>query len=116
MARDSYRKLGEGAVSDAVEASIAVMRLSAADGATINIGHDREEVVIRELAERVTALAKLSPRIVPEPAANAPIKRRCPDLSRARKLLEFEPQVDLDEGLRLTLAWCAERQSLVACP
>jgi UDP-glucuronate decarboxylase len=116
MNRDSYRKLVEGALSDAVEVTIAAMRLPAADGATINIGHDREEVVIRELAERISALAKLSPRIAPEPAANDPIKRRCPDLSRARKLLGFEPQVDLEQGLRLTLARYAERQSLVAGP
>jgi nucleoside-diphosphate-sugar epimerase len=95
-------------VSDAVEATLSAMRLPAADGATINIGNDREEVVIKDLAKRILALANLQVSIAPEQAANDPIERRCPDLTRARALLDFEPQVGLDEGLRLTLAWYAE--------
>jgi UDP-glucuronate decarboxylase len=95
-------------VSDAVEATLSAMRLPAADGATINIGNDLEEVVIRDLAERILALANLQVSIAPKQAANDPIERRCPDLNRARALLDFEPQVGLDEGLRLTLAWYAE--------
>jgi nucleoside-diphosphate-sugar epimerase len=30
-------------------------------------------------------------------------KRRCPDITKAKKLLGWEPKVGLDEGLRLTL-------------
>ena len=95
-------------VSDAVEATAAAMRVRAADSATINIGNDREETLIGDLAERILAIAGVRAEIKPEPAANDPIARRCPDLSRARALLEFEPQVSLDEGLRLTLAWYAK--------
>jgi UDP-glucose 4-epimerase/UDP-glucuronate decarboxylase len=95
-------------VSDAVEATVAAMRVPAADGATINIGNDREEVVIGDLAERILALANLRVDIAPKQAANDPIERRLPDLSRARSLLAFDPRVGLDEGLRLTLDWYGE--------
>jgi hypothetical protein len=42
-------------------------------------------------------------------AVNDPIERRCPDITRAREVLGFEPAVALDEGLDLTLAWYARQ-------
>ena len=96
-------------VTDAVEATIAAMRSTAADGETINIGNDQEEVTIRELAQRILAQAGLRRQIDEVEAANDPIERRSPDLSRARTLLGFEPRVSLDEGLRQTIDWYAER-------
>jgi UDP-glucuronate decarboxylase len=99
-------------VSDAVDATVAAMRLPAADAATINIGNDGEEILIGDLAERILSLANLRVTIAPTQAPNDPIERRCPDLSRARALLGFEPRVGLDEGLRLTLAWYARSLGL----
>jgi UDP-glucuronate decarboxylase len=96
-------------VSDAVEATVTAMRASAADGQTINIGNDAEEVTIGDLASRVIERASLTVAIDPRPAANDPILRRCPDVSRARALLGYEPRVMLDEGLDRTLAWYAPR-------
>ena len=96
-------------VSDAVEATSAAMRLPDANGHTINVGNDREEIEIGELARLVLERAGLEREIAPELAANDPVKRRCPDLARARDLLGYEPRVSLEEGLDLTLAWYAER-------
>jgi nucleoside-diphosphate-sugar epimerase len=48
-------------------------------------------------------------------APNDPVLRRCPDLTRARELLGYEPRVDLERGLDLTLSWYA-RESGVASP
>jgi UDP-glucuronate decarboxylase len=96
-------------VSDAVEATTAAMRLAEVSGHTINIGNDREEVEIGELARLVLERGGLEREIAPKTAANDPIQRRCPDLSRARDLLGYEPRVSLEEGLDLTLAWYAER-------
>jgi UDP-glucuronate decarboxylase len=94
-------------VSDAVDATIAAMRVPAADGRTVNIGDDREEITIRELARRILDVAGLEAAIAPASAANDPIERRCPDLTEARRLFGFEPRVSLDDGLRRTLAWYA---------
>jgi len=38
------------------------------------------------------------------------VMRRVPDISRARKVLGFEPRVDLEDGLRRTIRWQVERR------
>lgn len=96
-------------VSDAVAATVAAMRSAAAEGQTINVGDDREEITIGELAERLLLSANLQAAISPQEAASDPVKRRCPDLSRARALLGYEPRVSLEDGLKQTLAWYADR-------
>ena len=85
-------------VSDAVAATIAAMENPAANNATINIGNDAE-VTIGELARAVLATAGVKTTIEAQTAAHDPIQRRCPDISRARALLGYEPQVDLRAGL-----------------
>jgi UDP-glucuronate decarboxylase len=97
-------------VSDAVAATVAAMREPAAEGLTVNVGNDREEITIGELAERLLRHARIEARVAPREAASDPVKRRCPDLTRARNLLGYEPKVMLDEGLERTLAWYAERR------
>jgi hypothetical protein len=74
--------------------------------------HDGEEILIGDLAERILSMTNLRVTIASKQAPNDPIERRCPDLSRARALLGFEPRVGLDEGLRLTLAWYARSLEL----
>jgi UDP-glucose 4-epimerase/UDP-glucuronate decarboxylase len=96
-------------VSDAVTATVAAMREPTADGWTINVGNDREELRIGELAERVLRVAGIEATILAQKAASDPVKRRCPDLTRARELLGYEPRVMLEDGLERTLAWYADR-------
>jgi UDP-glucuronate decarboxylase len=96
-------------VGDAVEATLAVMRSERADGGTFNVGNDREEIAIVDLAERIVARAGREVEISPAVAANDPIARRCPDISRARSVLGWQPQVALDDGLDLTLDWYARQ-------
>ena len=100
-------------VTDAVEATVQAMDSPAADGYTINIGNDREETTIGDLAVSILEHARCSVEIIAKPADNDPIPRRCPDLTRARQLLGYEPSVTLDNGLRATLAWYEPR--LAAC-
>lgn len=91
-------------VSDAIAATIAAMEMPAANGATINIGTDAE-VTIGELASNVLAVAGVSSPVDAQVAAHDPIHRRCPDITRARTLLGYAPQISLREGLEKTLAW-----------
>jgi UDP-glucose 4-epimerase/UDP-glucuronate decarboxylase len=95
-------------VDDAVRAFVAAMRTRAAVGGTFNVGTDRAEVTIAELATRLLHVAGIDAELAPQSAAHDPIARRCPDLTRARRVLGYEPCVGLDEGLRRTLAWYAE--------
>ncbi|HSI10812.1 MAG TPA: NAD-dependent epimerase/dehydratase family protein [Chthoniobacter sp.] len=91
-------------IDDAISATIAAMENPVADNATINIGNDAE-VTIGELATEVLAVAGVSPKVETQVAAHDPIHRRCPDISRARALLGYEPKVSLRSGLEKTLAW-----------
>jgi nucleoside-diphosphate-sugar epimerase len=36
--------------------------------------------------------------------------RRCPDLRKAKKILNWEPKTDLREGLRKTIAWFKDNE------
>jgi nucleoside-diphosphate-sugar epimerase len=91
--------------SDAVAATVAAMRSPAADGLVLNVGDDREDVEIARLARVILRQAGLKEDILPQPAPHDPIKRRCPDISRARKLLGYEPRTDLETGVARTIAW-----------
>jgi UDP-glucose 4-epimerase/UDP-glucuronate decarboxylase len=95
-------------IADAISGTIAAMETEMADGQTINIGND-EEVSINDLAVEVLRTTKVTADIAPQFAAHDPIKRRCPDISRARQLLGYEPRVSLSEGLERTLAWYRPR-------
>jgi UDP-glucose 4-epimerase/UDP-glucuronate decarboxylase len=92
-------------VADAVRAVIACMRNDSANGQTINIGNDLEEIAMGDLAKMILRWLGKSEEIVPKQAENDPITRRCPDITRARSLLGYEPEVGLEEGLDATLSW-----------
>ena len=92
-------------VSDAVTATIACMRTPAAEGGTFNIGNEQEPVAIADLARRIIEQSGVVAEIDPQTAVNDPIEKRCPDITRARKILGYAPRVTLDQGLALTIAW-----------
>ena len=100
-------------IDDAISASIAAMRTPAATNETINIGNDSEEITIRKLAERIVSCANVDASLEPRMADNDPIKRRCPDLSKARRLLGYNPSVSLSQGLQATLGWYSKMLSQV---
>lgn len=70
----------------------------------INIGNPHE-VSIREIAEKVVKLAKSKSRIVYEDLPEDDPRRRCPDISKAKQLLDWIPKVGLDEGLEKTILY-----------
>ena len=92
-------------VADAIEATIAAMENESANGETLNIGNQREEFTIGELANMILKQIDLQPPIAPQTAAHDPIVRRCPDVSRARKVIGFVAPTTLEEGLAHTIAW-----------
>ena len=82
-----------------------IVRLALSDVTEpVNIGNPREMTMI-EFAEAVRAAAGGGGRIVHKPLPKDDPKQRRPDITRARELLGWEPQVSLEEGLRETIAW-----------
>ena len=74
----------------------------------VNIGNP-QEMTLLELAKRIIRLAGSRSEIVFRPLPEDDPKVRQPDITRARTLLGWQPRVDTDEGLALTLAWFRRR-------
>ena len=71
-------------------------------GHPFNLGNPRERTV-EDLAERILKLTGSSNPIERRELPEDDPKVRCPDISRARSELGWEPKVDIDDGLRLTI-------------
>lgn len=67
----------------------------------VNIGNPNE-ITILEFAERVRALVGTTAPIVFRPLPQDDPKQRCPDIGKARRILNWEPKVALSEGLKIT--------------
>ncbi len=87
-------------VSDLIEGIYRLMQ--SGEHTPVNIGNP-QEITILEFAERVRALVGAEVPIVFKPLPQDDPKQRCPDISKARRILNWEPKVNLEEGLRLTL-------------
>lgn len=89
-------------VSDLVDGLLCVATEPSLAGEVVNLGNDRE-VSIRRLAELVCEVVAENPGIDHGPARPQDPTVRCPDLSRAREVLGWEPTVSLETGLRRTV-------------
>ena len=99
-------------VDDLIEGVFRLMR--SVETRPVNIGNPNE-MSVREIAEMVIDLSVeisgSSSELVYEPLPEDDPKRRCPDITRAREVLGWEPRVDAREGLEKTLNWFAQRPS-----
>ncbi len=68
----------------------------------VNIGNPTEFTIL-ECAQRVLAVTQSESKIRYEPLPQDDPKQRCPDITKARTLLGWEPKIDLETGLRLSL-------------
>ena len=87
-------------VSDLIEGIYRLMNSD--EHEPVNIGNP-QEITILEFAERIRSLLESGVPIVFKPLPQDDPKQRCPDISKAKRLLGWQPKVNLDEGLRLTL-------------
>ena len=76
----------------------------------VNIGNPHE-ITILEFAERVRALVGSETPIVFRPLPQDDPKQRCPDITKAKRILKWEPKIDLEQGLALTYEYFRERVS-----
>ena len=78
-------------------------------GEHLNVYHigNSGETAIRDLVQAIAQELDLAPRIVPGALQPGSVKRRCPDVSKIRKL-GYEPKVTLQEGLKRTIPWYRE--------
>ncbi len=89
-------------VDDVVEALVAAATASDVDRRTINVGSG-QETNINELVALVAKVAGREVEVLHSPAESGGVSRLCADVTLARRLLDYEPQVGLQDGLRRTL-------------
>ena len=88
-------------VSDLVNGIVAASRIDSLDG-PVNLGNPRECTML-DLAEIAMKVAGKTVELTRKPLPADDPKQRCPDISKARALLGFEPKVSLEAGLKATL-------------
>jgi len=89
-------------VDDLVRGIYALMRSAAND--PVNIGNPKE-ITVLEIAKKIIKLTGSRSRITHEPLPEDDPKVRRPDIKRAKKFLKWSPEVQLDRGLRNTVAF-----------
>ena len=89
-------------VSDLISGIISMANLETNPQSPINLGNPREFTIL-ELAKKVQSRFESSLEFVDLPTDD-PLQRK-PDISLARKILNWNPAVDIDEGLDLTLSF-----------
>ena len=98
-------------VSDVVGQLVALAGEPRAVGQVFNVGNDREEVTVLDLARRVKARAGSKSEVVLIPYDQAyeegfeDMQRRVPELGKLRALTGYEPKVQLDEILDQVIAY-----------
>ena len=92
-------------VSDEIE---GILRLSRSDEhEPVNIGNPTEFTIL-ECAQKVLKVTGSQSQIRYEPLPVDDPKQRRPDITKAKRLLEWEPKVDLETGLRMSLEYFRE--------
>lgn len=92
-------------VSDEIE---GILRLASSNESTpVNIGNPSEFTVL-ECARKVIEVTQSTSEICFLEALPEDPQQRCPDISKARSLLGWEPKIDLGTGLRLSLNYFLE--------
>jgi UDP-glucuronate decarboxylase len=91
-------------VDDLIEGFIRMMATGDDVTGPVNLGNPHE-ITVRELAERIIAMTGAKSQIVHRPLPQDDPLQRCPDITLARSLLGWEPNVKLEDGLARTIAF-----------
>jgi len=92
-----------GFVDDTVEGLIRLMNQDETVG-PVNIGNPNE-FTVKQLAEKVIELTGSKSKLIFLPLPMDDPKQRRPDITKAKKYLDWEPKTQLEEGLKKTIAY-----------
>jgi UDP-glucuronate decarboxylase len=93
-------------VDDLIEGFLRLMATGDDVAGPVNIGNP-QEISVRDLAERIIRLTGSRSAIVYRPLPQDDPTQRCPDIALARRLLDWQPAIPLDDGLQRTIAYFA---------
>ena len=89
-------------VDDLIEGFVRLMAAPDEVTGPVNLGNP-SEMTVRDLAERVIRLTGSRSKLAFKPLPVNDPTQRCPDIAKAKQLLDWEPKVDLETGLRRTI-------------
>lgn len=90
-------------VEDTIDGLQKMMTNEKANGEIFNIGHPKE-YTITEVAELVKSLTHSSSTIIYQDLPEDDPQKRCPDITKAKELLQWQPHISLEEGLKRMIA------------
>jgi UDP-glucuronate decarboxylase len=91
-------------ITDTISGLLKVLLLDGLDGEVFNIGNDKETRII-DLAYKIKNIANSNSEIIFYPLPKDDPLRRCPNLTKARSILKYNPKVNLEEGITKTVEW-----------
>jgi UDP-glucose 4-epimerase len=91
-------------ISDIVDASVALLDTDAADGEAVNVGSSGN-ITIQDLAEHIIAETGADVDIEYTDANEADARHTQADVSKAKELLDYEPDVSIREGVSRFVEW-----------
>lgn len=91
-------------IEDLIEGLISVMRAESPDYDVYNLGRENERT-ITELSREVLNLVETDSGVVHKPLPEDDPAQRRPDISRAKKDLNWEPTITLEQGLKHTISY-----------
>ena len=92
-------------IEDTLDGILKILNHESPD--VFNIGNDHE-ITINDLANKIIDLTKSNSKLINKDLPIDDPKQRKPDLSKARKILGYEPKYDLETGLKETISWFQE--------
>ncbi len=90
-------------IDDAVSGTVLAME-KGGNGEIYHIG-TQEEITIKELIQYTGEIMGFKGEYIDAPTYPGSVARRCPDISKARKDLGYEPKVSWKDGLKETINW-----------
>lgn len=89
---------------DLIEGLVRLMTLDGKEPRPVNLGNP-EECSMLDLVQAVARACGREATVTYQSIPNDDPKQRCPDITRARELLDWAPAVSLQEGLHRTVSW-----------
>jgi len=91
-------------VADLIDGLLSLMFKPKLKGKVVNLGNP-EEFTVLELANKIKSITKSNSKIVFSDMPEDDPNRRKPDITKAKKLLRWQPKVSLDQGLPATIKY-----------
>jgi UDP-glucuronate decarboxylase len=92
-------------IDDIIDGMLLALENDKAVGESFNIGNPRGTTTIYGLALAVIRVTYSKSKIVFAPKGEVDVELRIPNVDKAKRILGFEPKIDLEEGLKKTADW-----------